>query len=173
MFDRLSDIRKNWNSSDNKKREKALSNFEVLFEEKFNLKNPKESLSKVRNKSHYLAKQIKSVIESVVIRRNRLDLKENPNYKGEISQLSEVADPIEWFYELNKEQSNFYDEVIKDYFGNPNEGGRFIGAIYKPFEYEKDKNEIEKNKLSREENRQYIQQKKSLRHNAKTLSKTI
>ena len=159
MFDRLSDIRKNWNSSDNKKREKALSNFEVLFEEKFNLKNPKESLSKVRNKSHYLAKQIKSVIESVVIRRNRLDLKENPNYKGEISQLSEVADPIEWFYELNKEQSNFYDEVIKDYFGNPNEGGRFIGAIYKPFEYEKDKNEIEKNKLSREENRQYIQQK--------------
>jgi len=159
MFDRLSDIRKNWNSSDNKKREKALSNFEALFEEKFNLKNPKESLSKVRNKSHYLAKQIRNVIESVVIRRNRLDLKENPNYKSEISQLSEVADPIEWFYELNKEQSNFYDEVIKDYFANRDEGGKFIGAIYKPFEYEKDKNKIEKDKLSREENREYVQQK--------------
>jgi len=159
MFDKLSYIRKNYNSSDNKKREKALSDFESLFEEKFNLDNSKESLSKVKNKSHYLAKQIRNVIEPIVIRRNRLDLQENPNYKDEIKELSKVADPIEWFYELNKEQSEFYDEVIKHYFGNPEEGGKFKGAIYRPFEYEIERDKIEKDELNLEENRQFQQQR--------------
>ena len=159
MFDRLSDIRKNWDSSDKRKRDRAFSNFKSLFEEEFNLANPKESLSKVKNKSHYLAKQIRSVIEPIIIRRNRLDLQENPNYKDEIKELSKVADPIEWFYELNKEQLEFYDEVIRYYFGSPEEGGRFKGAIYRPFEYEIERDKIEKDELNIEENRQFQQQR--------------
>jgi len=159
MFDRLSDIRKNWDSSDKRKRDRAFSNFKSLFEEEFNLANPKESLSKVKNKSHYLAKQIRSVIEPIIIRRNRLDLQENPNYKDEIKELSKVADPIEWLYELDKEQSEFYDEVIRYYFGSPEEGGRFKGAIYRPFEYEIERDKIEKDELNIEENRQFQQQR--------------
>jgi len=31
----------------------------------------------------------------------------------------------------------FYDTVIKEYFANPEDGGIFKGAIYRPFEYEK------------------------------------
>jgi len=159
IFDRLSDIRKNWDSSDKRKRDRAFSNFKSLFEEEFNLTNPKESLSKVKNKSHYLAKQIRSVIEPIVIRRNRLDLQENPNYKDEIKEFSKVADPIEWLYELDKEQSEFYDEVIRYYFGSPEEGGRFKGAIYRPFEYEIERDKIEKDELNIEENRQFQQQR--------------
>ncbi|MGB9680875.1 MAG: helicase-related protein, partial [Minisyncoccia bacterium] len=60
--------------------------------------------------------------------------------------------------ELTKEQSEFYDRVIKVYFGNPDEGGRFKGAIYKPFEYEKGREKIASDKLTEKENFEFIQQ---------------
>ncbi|MEF3280312.1 MAG: DEAD/DEAH box helicase family protein [Elusimicrobiota bacterium] len=154
-FDKLAYIKKYYNSGDNNKKEKAYSYYKSLFGEGFNFK---ESLKKVTQRSKYLAKQIRSVIEPVTIRRNRLDLQANPFYKDEIKELSKISDPKEWFFELTKEQSDFYDRIIKHYFADPDEYGRFKGAIYRPFEYEKERGKIEE-KLSEKENFEYIQQR--------------
>ena len=99
------------------------------------------------------------MIEPVTIRRNRLDLQNNPFYKDEVKNLSKVADPKEWFFELTKEQSLFYDQVIEQYFGDPDDGGQFKGAIYRPFEYEIEREDIVNEKLSEKDNRQFIQQR--------------
>lgn len=149
MFDRLGYIKKYWNSPDNAKRNKATNYYKALFEEDV------VDLKKVATRARYLAKQIRNVIEPVTIRRNRLDLQNNPYYKNEVKELSKVANPKEWFFELNKEQSDFYTTIIESYFGEPEEGGRFKGAIYRPFEYEKGVKE----EMSEDDNRQFIQQR--------------
>ncbi|HBM17453.1 MAG TPA: helicase [Lentisphaeria bacterium] len=148
-FDRLGYIKKYWKSSDNSKRTKAQTYYKALFEE------DKVDLKKVSGRARYLARQIRDVIEPVTIRRNRLDLHNNPLYKNEVKELSKVADPIEWFFELSKKQSEFYSEIIESYFGDHDECGRFKGAIYRPFEYEKDI----KGKINEEDNRQLQQQR--------------
>ncbi|RME68573.1 MAG: helicase, partial [Nitrospirae bacterium] len=116
-------------------------------------------MTRVKERTHYLAKQIRDVIEPVTIRRNRLDLMENPHYRQEVKELSRVEDPKEWFFELTEEQSRFYDRVINEYFALPEQGGRFKGAIYKPFIYERGRtiDEFEAD-LTKEENFQFQQQ---------------
>ncbi len=147
-FDKLSHIKKYANSSDRKKRNRAESNYKSLFG------NDVINLRDVNRLSHALAKEIKDVIEPVTIRRNRLDLQENPYYKNEVLELSRVEDPQEWFFELTREQSIFYDTIINKYFALPEDGGLFKGAIYMPFIYKVEKIDD----LEEEENRQYIQQ---------------
>jgi len=149
VFDRLGYIKKYWNSSDVNKRTKAQNYYKTLFGD------GTVDLKKITGRAHYLARQIRNVIEPVTIRRNRLDLQNNPFYKNEVKELSKVAGPKEWFFELNKEQSEFYSEIIENYFGDPENGGRFKGAIYRPFEYERDPHE----KRNEEDNRQFIQQR--------------
>jgi len=149
-FDKLGFIKKYYNSSNKDKREKAENIYRALFG-----KNHIE-LKEVNRRAKYLARQIRDVIEPVTIRRNRLDLQKNPHYKNEVKNLTKTADPIEWFFELEKEQSDFYDAVIGECFADPDDGGLFKGAIYHPFEYERSR-EIEK--LNLEDNRQFMQQK--------------
>ena len=156
IFDRLADIKKYHNSNDKSKQDKAYSYYKALFGEEFILP---QALEKVKQRSKYLAKQIRDVIEPVTIRRNRLDLQNNPFYKNEVENLSKVVDPKEWFFELTKEQSVFYDTVIKKYFADPDEGGRFKGAIYRPFEYETEKEKIKEERLSDKENFEFLQQR--------------
>ena len=79
-----------------------------------------------------IAKNIRQVMEKIVIRRNRLDLKNDQDYAPEITTLSEVKPPVQEFFELTPEQDAFYDRVITDYFGP---SGRFHGAIYRPQVY--------------------------------------
>jgi len=153
LFDRLAYISKNYSSKDKEKLKTAKNYYKVIFGE------GEVDLSKVKRKSHSLAKHIRDVIEPITIRRNRLDLTKNPFYKTEVKDLSTVEPPIEWFYELTKEQSAFYDEIISKYFEDPDEGGKFKGAIYIPFVYEEgigttlfDEKDIEKN-------REYLQQR--------------
>ena len=105
---------------------------EKYYQEIFDTPPPID-VGRVQHRVRQLANEIRAVIEPIVIRRNRLDLKRDPAYAQEITQLSEVADPVELFYELSPEQSTFYDQVINDYFG---EEGRFRGAIYQPYAYE-------------------------------------
>ncbi len=131
LFDKLSYIKKYHNSNDSKKQQKAVKNYKDIFGDN------EINLTKVVKKAKELASEVRNVIEPVLIRRNRLDLKANPKYKYEIRELSVLEDPIEWFYELSQEQSEFYDEVIGSYFSLPDQGGRFKGAIYQPFIYEK------------------------------------
>jgi len=149
IFDRLGYITKYYKSSEPEKSKKVQNYYESLFEEKG------INIGKVKRKAHYLAREIRSVIEPVTIRRNRLDLLKNPYYKDEVKNLSKVADPIECFFELTKEQLNFYDKVI-NYFSEPENRGRFKGAMYRPFEYER---KIEAGKLTAKENFEYISQR--------------
>lgn len=102
--------------------------------------NAGRDLVKVRQKaneaSRKLTRQIRQIMEKIVIRRNRLDLTSDPDYRDEISTLAKVRDPKEQFFELSPEQDEFYDRVIHDYFG---EGAMFKGAIYHPQAYLRNK----------------------------------
>lgn len=150
VFVRLSYISRYHNSPFSSNRSRAHNYYEALFGE------PVVDLTKVKERAQYLAAEIRDVIEPVTIRRNRLDLQNNPAYKNEVKQLSKIADPEEWYFELTEEQSTFYDQIIKEYFGAPEEGGRFKGAIYRPFKYETEK-PLED--LEKEENFEFIQQR--------------
>lgn len=146
-FRRLSHILR-YHNSGGEKQVRAEKFYEQIFEVP-----PPIDLAVVRQRAHRLAREIRGVIEPVVIRRNRLDLKNDPLYAQEVTQLSEVADPQELFFALSPAQSAFYDEVIHTYFG---EEGQFRGAIYQPFAYET-ATEIEN--LDIEDNRTYQQQR--------------
>jgi len=147
-FRRLSYIRKNWNSKDGKKRDRAESHYRILFDE------PEIDLSLVEYRTRRLSREIRSVIEPVTIRRNRLDLRNDPGYRNEIKELPEVQEPEEQFFELTPEQSLFYDKVMTDYFG---EEGRFTGAIYQPYLYESGLQQ--EGTLDEEGNRQFQSQR--------------
>ncbi|MFH1029684.1 MAG: helicase-related protein [bacterium] len=149
VFEYIGYIKKNWNSLDSLKRARAGNYYKALFGEK------DIDIKKADARASKLASEIRDVIEPVTIRRNRLDLKNNPFYKDEIKELSKVADPIEWYFELTGEQSEFYSEIIETYFASPDDGGKFRGAIYRPFEYEK----VYKKEMSEDENRQFQQQR--------------
>ncbi len=99
-----------------------------------------KDLEKVRGiagqKGKALNKKIRQIMDKVVIRRNRIDLLNDPDYSKEITTLSTVNPPEAQYFELTKEQNRFYDRVITDYFG---ENGVFRGAIYRPQEYLKNK----------------------------------
>ncbi|MGK9475371.1 SNF2-related protein [Melioribacter sp. OK-6-Me] len=153
LFDRLAYITKNYNSKDKRKLNRAKSYYRLLFDES------EIDLRRVKRKSHSLAKQIRDVIEPITIRRNRLDLLKNPFYKNEVKDLSKVEPPIEWFYELTDEQSSFYDEIMTNYFEDPDYGGKFKGAIYLPFVYEEGVDTRSSDDKDKEKNRELLQQR--------------
>jgi superfamily II DNA or RNA helicase/HKD family nuclease len=134
-FERLSFINKNHASANPERRQKAQNYYEAMFGQK------EVNLEEVNKRARYLASSIKSAIEPILIRRNRIDLKKDPVYSKEVAALSDLQDPQELFYDLTKEQSEFYDKVINDYFG---ENGQFKGAIYRPFAYEIGELNVEK-----------------------------
>ncbi len=132
-FEALSDIKKNFNSQDKKRRERAIRLFNELFSTR-KKELTKEDFEVVKQRARDLAREIRAVLEPVVIRRNRLDLKYFEDSKD--IELSKVEDPKEVFFELTEEQSKFYDEVIKAFYSLEG-GGRFKGPIYLPEFYEK------------------------------------
>lgn len=149
IFDHLSYISKYWNSLVPDKRAKAQNFYKGLFG------GTTINLTLVKQRARLLAADIRDVIEPVTIRRNRLDLQNNPYYKEEVKHLSKIADPKEWFFELTPVQSTFYDKILTTYFGSFEEGGKFIGAIYRPFEYETAQVEG----FSEKENFEFVQQR--------------
>lgn len=126
LFNKLAYIKNYWNSPDKKRKKRAKAYYEEIFGEK------EVRIDLVKRRVEKLAKEIRAIIEPVVIRRNRLDLK----YYPEEIDLPEVKDPIRWFFELTPEQLDFYDKVIQK-FAPLDEGGEFTGAIYFPIKYEK------------------------------------
>jgi superfamily II DNA or RNA helicase len=127
IFKKLSYIKNYHNSFDIKKRKKAEKFYKEIFGDKV------IDLIRVNEKAKEIAREIKSILEPVVIRRNRLDLR---HFKEKID-LPEVKDPIEWFYELTPEQLEFYDEVIQTFAPFDGTAKTFSGAIYFPIKYEK------------------------------------
>lgn len=148
-FKRLTDIVKNYNSTDKKKKDKAESTYIKMFDNT----NLPIDIHRVKENIKSMATDIKNTISPVIIRRNRIDLLEDVQYRNEIKNISKINDPEEQFFELSQEQSAFYDEIISIYFAKEN--GRFKGAIYQPFAYEI---EEKKGKLKMEENRAFMQQ---------------
>jgi superfamily II DNA or RNA helicase/HKD family nuclease len=149
-FRRLSYIRRYWISPDSNKRNRAIAEYQALFG------TNKIDLNKVKERTLYLSKSIRDVISPITIRRNRIDLRKDPEYSKEIYELSDIQDPCEVFFELSPDQSAFYDRVIDEYFG---ELGRFHGAIYRPYYYETGQIEIDEAILDLEENREALQQR--------------
>jgi superfamily II DNA or RNA helicase len=147
-YKQLSSIFKNWQSADDKKRVSAENTYINLIDEQLPI-----DIKKVKAQTQRLSNDIKRIISPVVIRRNRLDLKQDYVYSKEVGELSEVQSPIEVFYFLDAKQDTFYDEIITKYFV---ENGLFTGAIYQPFSYEKI---VDEGKLDESGNRQFNQQK--------------
>jgi superfamily II DNA or RNA helicase len=133
IFKKLSYIKNYHNLYDIKKRKRAEKYYKEIFGSKI------IDLRRVNEKAKEIAKEIKSILELVVIRRNRLDL---GHFKEKID-LPEVKDPIEWFYELTPEQLEFYDEVIQTFAPFDGTARTFSGAIYFPIKYEKGIKDIE------------------------------
>lgn len=147
-FKQLSYILKNFNSKDPKKRDKS----EKLYAN-FLGKTPPVDVQIVRQETKRLANIIKEIISPVVIRRNRIDLKEDYSYSKEIGELPVVESPEEMFYYLTKRQSVFYDRIVEKYFS---EEGLFTGAIYQPARYEQI---IDEDDMDLDENRRFQQQR--------------
>lgn len=147
-FRRLAFITRYYQSKDDKKKRA-----EKYYLEMFAVSLP-VNINLVKHRINQIAAEIRSVLEPVLIRRNRLDLVHDPIYSIEMTQLSKVEDPCELFFELSPPQLEFYDRVVNTYFG---EEGHFKGAIYQPFRYEKNR-ELNGEKLDEEENRAFLQQ---------------
>ncbi len=145
LFKKLAYIKKYWNSLEKKRKKRALAYYNEIFLTKKSQLNI-DDIKYVKLEVKKLAKEIRNILEPVVIRRNRLDLKYFKDKEN--IELPEVKDPKEVFFELTEEQSNFYDEVIKSFYSSE-EGGKFKGAIYLPALYEKGiiKNTIEEEQL--------------------------
>jgi len=149
-FRKLSYILRYYKDKSDEKRARAEKYYDDVFEAPLPI-----NIKRVKEKAVQLAAEIRAVIEPVLIRRNRLDLKNDSIYSTEVTELSTVKDPEELFYVLSPEQMNFYDEVIEDYFS---EDGRFHGAIYQPFIYEKRQAREQDEKLNENDNRRLQQQ---------------
>ncbi len=136
MFRLLSEIQKNHKSKDPEKVQRVKNAYLQLWKI-FNAGRPEEDekidLRQVKQWSQQLSREIRHILEPVIIRRNRIDLRSDPDYKDEVTELSDMKPPIEQFFALTPEQSAFYDSVLNDYFSDT---GRFQGAIYQPFAYE-------------------------------------
>lgn len=90
---------------------------------------------KARERLAEIAAKIRMIMEPVMIRRNRIDLRDDPQYKSEVGEnLPTVNPPEEQFYQLSPEQNAFYDHVINELFGTES---TFTGAIYRPGLYAK------------------------------------
>lgn len=138
-----------YHSAGGDKQKRAENYYSQLFDKPLPI-----DLVLVQSSAGALADDIRAVIRPVLIRRNRLDLKNDPVYAEEVTELSDVKDPVELFFELTPEQSTFYNQVVTDYFG---EEGDFSGAIYQPFAYEEGL-KYDETELGEIENRAYQQQ---------------
>ncbi len=130
------------------KQERAEKFYDDLFDAPLPI-----DIKRVQRRATELAAEIRAVIEPVLIRRNRLDLKNDPVYSKEVTELSEVQDPNELFFVLTRKQMAFYDQVLNEYFC---EDGLFHGAIYQPYVYEE---AVDDEGLDEEGNRAYQQQR--------------
>ena len=96
------------------------------------LQNPQAFIRDLRKRAKRLAEQVRQVIEPVTIRRNRIDLRTDPDYRQDVKGLPAMQDPVEQFFVLSREQDRFYERVIHEAFG---ENSTFHGAIYRPYIY--------------------------------------
>ncbi|WP_243031423.1 helicase-related protein [Thermus altitudinis] len=126
-FKAYSYVLRHHGSRDRKRREKA----ERLYRAHFD-RDPPVDTRLVEKALEEVAREVRSVLAPVTVRRNRLDLVKDPRYREHLPEFSRLEDPKPLFYELSPEQSAFYDQVVDEWFGPE---GAFKGAIYQPALY--------------------------------------
>ena len=132
-FAAIHEVLKHRGKTDGKTMEKiAKSLVKLGIEPAQYVQAPEEFVKGLRKRAKRLAEQVRQVIEPVTIRRNRIDLKTDPDYRKDVKGLPVMQDPVEQFFVLTEEQDRFYDSVINETFG---EDSRFHGAIYRPYLY--------------------------------------
>lgn len=77
--------------------------------------------------------KVRELLEKVTIRRNRLDLLEDPIYRKSLPPLSRVCDPGREFFALDDAQDAFYDRIITEVFGGL--APLWAGPAYQPERY--------------------------------------
>lgn len=135
QYENANELNKAIVTGDHEKLEKALKKCGItiqMTEGGWNMAKIRAAASKY---AKGITKGIRQVMEKIVIRRNRLDLKADPEWAAEITTLSTVQPPKEQYFELTREQDAFYDRVITRYFAK---GGEFHGAFYHPQAYLRD-----------------------------------
>jgi len=128
-FRKLHYIKKYRDHKDSEKRNRAETYLKILFQRTD--VDDKEINARIKR----LANQVREIIEPVTIRRNRKDLQTHPVYQKEIQTLSKLKDPEAAFFELDTDQDKFYNDVL-NHFQDPDEGGNFTGAVYRPIFYQ-------------------------------------
>ena len=88
---------------------------------------------KIKDEMQKISDEVREIIAPVTIRRNRLDIKNNPEYAKDVKDMPKVVPPKEQFYQLSREQSVFYDKVANEYLSDKN----FTGAVYRPYAYKR------------------------------------
>lgn len=132
-FAAIHEVLKHRGKTDGKTMEKiAKSLVKLGIEPAQYVQNPQAFIRDLRKRAKRLAEQVRQVIEPVTIRRNRIDLKTDPDYRKDVKGLPVLQDPVEQFFVLTEAQDRFYDRVINETFG---EDSRFHGAIYRPYLY--------------------------------------
>lgn len=102
----------------------------------FMRKNPSEE-QQIAKESEDIALELKRLIEPVIIRRSRLDIKNRTKYREDIKKqgidFSEVVGPELLDYDLGQ-LSDLYIKTLKTIIGESKDDG-FVGARYKPAMY--------------------------------------
>ena len=118
--------------------DECMRKWKILFGDEpldiVDIKDPNK-VAKIRRRLLYIiqkiSNEVREIIAPVTIRRNRLDIKANPDYAKDVKEMSKVVPPKEQFFELTPEQNNFYDRVINEYLSDTT----FTGAAYRPYAY--------------------------------------
>lgn len=98
-----------------------------------NLRGRAETLKVIEACHKKTLGKVRELLEKVTIRRNRLDLLEDPIYKKSLPPLSRVCDPGREFFALDDAQDAFYDRIITEVFGGL--APLWAGPAYQPERY--------------------------------------
>ena len=114
LFRRLSEVQKLFRSADPEKRKRAQKAYAKLYRHFLGKDCGEEGIDSARVKTwaRRLAHEIRHLLEPVIIRRNRLDLRSDPDYSQEVTELSTMRPPVEQFFELTPERADLCDRRI-------------------------------------------------------------
>lgn len=124
--------------------EKSFMRLKKSYEDlnKENKKDKSSNKDKVKKQISSIAKEIRSIIAPIVIRRSRLDLKEIKSYSDDIKQqgieLTIPTDPVEFTYDLSSIRDLYLstlEEISKSDDNSDIQSSFFKGARYKPSSY--------------------------------------
>ena len=145
---------------------KTVENLSIAFHELFkryknirreirksSKQNNLEGVSEVQTELHAIATELRKMIEPLVIRRSRLDLKEIEDYRKDLEQqgvaFAEVRDPEILEYDLG-DLAPLYAETLEQISSSDNSES-FEGVRYKPASYIKTGSKFIKELIEAEE----------------------